>query len=65
MRLKGNIQGQKVTVLVDGGATQNFIDAALVERKKFQDEICMVSQSSFQGTIIWTALNGFQSFKLL
>ena len=38
MRLKGNIQGQKVTVLVDGGATHKFIDAALVERINLQAE---------------------------
>ena len=36
LRLKGSIQGQKVTVLVDGGATHNFIDAILVERRKLQ-----------------------------
>ena len=38
MRIKGNIQGQKVTIIVDGGATHNFIDAALVERIKLQAE---------------------------
>ena len=38
LRLKGNIQGQKVTVLGDAGATHNFIDAALVERRKLQDD---------------------------
>ena len=38
LRLKGNIQGQKVTILVDGGATHNFIYATLVERRKLQVE---------------------------
>ena len=38
LRLKSNIQGQKVTVLLDGGAIHNFMDATLVERKKLQDE---------------------------
>ena len=38
LRLKGSIQGQKVTVLVDGGATPNFIAANLVERRKLQAE---------------------------
>ena len=36
LRLKGNIQGKRVTVLVDDGATHNFIDATLVERRKLQ-----------------------------
>ena len=45
LRLKGNIQGQKVMVLVDGGATHNFIDAALVERRKLQAE-------TFDGLIV-------------
>ena len=38
LRFKGNIQGQKVTVLVDGGATHNFIDATLVERRNLDAE---------------------------
>ena len=38
LRLKGSIHGQKVTVLVDGGATHNFIYAALVQRGKLQAE---------------------------
>ena len=29
LRVKGNIQGQKVMTLVDGGATHNFIDETL------------------------------------
>ena len=38
LRLNGNIQGQKVTILVDGGETNNFIDTALVERRKLHTE---------------------------
>ena len=33
LRLKGNIQGQKVTVVFDGGSNHNFIDTTLVERR--------------------------------
>jgi hypothetical protein len=33
LRLKGFIQGQHMTTLVDGGATHNFIDASLVARR--------------------------------
>ena len=32
-RLKGLIQGQHMTTLVDDGATHNFIDASLVARR--------------------------------
>jgi hypothetical protein len=33
LRLKGLVQGQRMTALVDGGATHNFIDASLVARR--------------------------------
>ena len=33
MRIKGTIQGQRVSVLVDSGATHNFIDAQMVQRR--------------------------------
>jgi hypothetical protein len=33
LRLKGLVQGQCMTSLVDGGATHNFIDASLVARR--------------------------------
>ena len=39
LKLKGNVQGQKVTVLVDGGATHKLIYETLVERRKLQAEI--------------------------
>ena len=65
LRLKGSIQGQKVTVLVDGGSNQKFIDVALVERRNLQAE-------TFDGFIViipsnnsMDCTNGFQSFKLL
>jgi hypothetical protein len=32
-RVRGVLQGQRVTVLIDGGATHNFIDLALVTRR--------------------------------
>ena len=38
LRLKGVLQGQKITVLVDGGTTHNFIDSSLVERRKIPTE---------------------------
>ena len=43
LRLKGSIQGQKVTVLVHGGSTKKFIYVALVEKRKLQDETLMFS----------------------
>jgi hypothetical protein len=33
LRLKGLVQWQRMTALVDGGATHNFIDASLVARR--------------------------------
>jgi hypothetical protein len=33
LRLKGLVQGKRMTALVDGGATHNFIDASLVARR--------------------------------
>ena len=38
LRITCNMQGQKVTVLVDGGSTHNFIDGDLVERRSLQIE---------------------------
>jgi predicted aspartyl protease len=38
LRLKGLIQGQHMTALVDGGATHNFIDASLVARRGLRTE---------------------------
>jgi len=35
---RGTIQGQRVLVLVDSGATHNFIDAQMVERNGIQTE---------------------------
>jgi hypothetical protein len=32
-RKRGVIQGQRVSVLIDGGASQNFIDATLLKRR--------------------------------
>jgi hypothetical protein len=38
IRLKGIIQGQHITTLVDSGATHNFIDATLVARRGLHTE---------------------------
>ena len=38
LRLKGVLQGQRITVLVDVGATHNFIDASLLEKKNMPTE---------------------------
>jgi hypothetical protein len=32
-RIRGVLQGQRVTMLIDGGASHNFIDAALVRKR--------------------------------
>jgi hypothetical protein len=33
-KIKGVVQGQRETVLIDGGASHNFIDIAMVERRR-------------------------------
>jgi hypothetical protein len=38
LRLKGLVQGQRMTTLVDGGATHNFIDVSLVARRGLRTE---------------------------
>jgi hypothetical protein len=38
LRLKGLVQGQRMTALVDGGATHNFIDASLLARRGLRTE---------------------------
>lgn len=38
LRVWGTVRGQQVSVLVDSGATQNFIDAQMVERRGIQTE---------------------------
>jgi len=37
-RMRGGVQGHRVTMLVDGGASHNFIDASLVEWKGITTE---------------------------
>jgi hypothetical protein len=32
-RMRGVLQGHKVSVLIDGGASHNFIDSALLKRR--------------------------------
>ena len=36
--MRGVLQGQRCTVLIDGGATHNFIDCTLVERRGLPTE---------------------------
>ena len=38
LRIRGTVQGQRVSVLVDSGATQNFIDAQMVQRRGITTE---------------------------
>eukprot|EP00253_Pinus_taeda_P030212 PITA_30212 len=38
LRIRGTVRGQRVSVLVDSGATHNFIDAQMVERRGIQTE---------------------------
>jgi hypothetical protein len=38
LKLKGLVQGQHMTTLVDGGATHNFIDTSLVARRGLRTE---------------------------
>lgn len=33
-RMKGVVQGKRATVLIDGGASHNFIDVSMVERRR-------------------------------
>jgi hypothetical protein len=37
-RVRGVVQGHRITTLIDGGATHNFIDAALVSMKGIPTE---------------------------
>jgi hypothetical protein len=37
-RMRGGVQGHRVIVLVDGGASHNFIDSSLVEQKSIVAE---------------------------
>ena len=57
LRLKGNIQVQKVTVLVHGRTTHKLIDVSLVERINLHIKLLMASQSPFPVTILCIALN--------
>ena len=38
IRCKGVVLGQRASVLVDGGATLNFIDSEMVEKRKIPSE---------------------------
>jgi len=45
LRVRGTVHGQRVSVLVDSGATHNFIDAQMVERRDIQTK-------SFNGFLV-------------
>ena len=38
LRIRGTVQGHRVGVLIDGGASHNFIDVAWVKRRDIQTE---------------------------
>lgn len=38
LRIKGIVQGQRVSVLIDNGATHNFINTQMVEHRGIQTE---------------------------
>ena len=38
IRCKGVVLGKRDSILVDGGATHNFIDAEMVEKRKIPSE---------------------------
>ena len=38
LRIKGTIQGHRLGVLIDGGASHNFIDATWVKRRDIQTD---------------------------
>lgn len=38
LRIRGTVQRQRVSMLVDSGATHNFIDAQMVERRGIHTE---------------------------
>ena len=38
LRIRGTVQGHRVEVLIDGGASHNFIDVAWVKKKGIQIE---------------------------
>ena len=38
LRIRGTVQGHRVGVLIDGGASHNFIDAAWVKKRDIQTE---------------------------
>jgi len=33
LRIRGTVQGQRVSILVDSGSTHNFIDAQIIQRQ--------------------------------
>jgi hypothetical protein len=58
-RVRGVVQGHRVGVLIDGGATHNFIDVAWVTRRGIPTKSLRGLQWQLQEIIAWSVLDGF------
>jgi hypothetical protein len=45
-RMKGVVRRKRATILIDGGASHNFIDVAMVERRH-------IPTKTFEGFLVW------------
>ena len=55
LRVRGVVQGHRVGVLIDGGATHNFIDSAWVAKRGIPTE----KFEGFTIAVAWSATTGF------